>query len=213
MKKIILGFLFFVTTLIRADISTTSVSVAGHSTTNSLIFSMAVPSGSNRILGVYVLSFMSTNSAPVVKIGGVNLTLARSAPDINPDVFFFYMVNPPVGTNNVLVSNLTQYGGVAQAVVWNGVNQITPFGNIVVDDASNNIFPRTVTTPTGSVVWDFMAGAYGGMGAGQTAINQNLGTYYAQSSVKPSAGAITPMTWTVGEEIVGYLAVPLLVAP
>lgn len=104
-------------------------------TTTSLSISNTTPTGNNRFLYVWVgLGGSQTNTVTSVTYGGVNLTLAASASDpaIDNRAQVYYLVNPPVGTADVVVTVSNNWGinrtGAVIAANFENVDLLNPIG-------------------------------------------------------------------------------------
>jgi uncharacterized repeat protein (TIGR01451 family) len=104
-------------------------------TTTSLSISKTTPTGNNRFLYVWVgLGGSQTNTVTSVTYGGANLTLAASASDpaIDNRAQVYYLVNPPVGTADVVVTVSNNWGinrtGAVIAANFENVDLLNPIG-------------------------------------------------------------------------------------
>lgn len=122
--------------------------LGGGTPTNS--FSHTIASGSNRILIVTVATYSANMGITVngVTYSGVSLTKLRSdrsslgSSGVTSDIW--YLINPPVGTANVVVTHSTIVQTVIGAHSYTGVDQTTPF------EASNGNTGTTVADTTTS---------------------------------------------------------------
>lgn len=117
----------------------------------SLAFSHTVAARSNRLLLVGV-SYRDGNQALLgVSSGGRSLTRlgAMNAPGNQNRVEVWYLVAPPAGTANVLVTMEKGRDVVAGALSFTGVDQAAPFG--VLASAANQTSSACVTLPAASV--------------------------------------------------------------
>jgi hypothetical protein len=117
----------------------------------SSTFAHTVPAGANRLLVVAVM-IDAVDDATGVTYGGSPLTLeldmgiAGGCSDCQR-VEIYYMVAPPVGTADVVVTfgSDTLYQGVA-AVNFTGVDQSDPIGATATTRSTGNTISRSITT-------------------------------------------------------------------
>jgi hypothetical protein len=197
-------------------LSTSAISGTATTTGTSMTLSVTVPAGSNRLLAVYIGDQGGFGTVSVT-YGGVPLTMAVEG--VQAIARLYYLVAPAVGTDNLIATGLTANTpfSVMKAVVFNGANQSTPFGTILnVDTLFGLSFPQTVTTPTGSIVFDFQSGVSSepntpGTGQ-QIVLSTPTVTPFYTSSVKKRTGATTNMTWADDGGNPDYIAAPVLEA-
>ena len=118
---------------------------------SSATFAHTVAAGLNRVLIVMIHIGPDGISATDVEYGGLDLTLAVSrdgadGADGETHTELWYLVSPPVGTANVVVtySATTRSDGIA-ALTYNGVDQASPIG------ATNSATAATGTDATVSI--------------------------------------------------------------
>jgi uncharacterized repeat protein (TIGR01451 family) len=112
------------------------------------------------------------------------------------------LVNPPVGTANVVVgfSRANADGAVVGVTTFTGVSQATPYGAFAANRGSGTTLSLTVASAAGELVFDtatLRSQALNAVGAGQT---ERWRTYFnsrvgAGGSTEPGAASVT-MTWT-----------------
>lgn len=127
---------------------------------SSLSISFTVTSGNDRILIVRGSRFVAgSGSISSVTYGGAPLTNLASVefPDLGGDygAEFWYLLNPSVGTANVVVTpNATGHDLTFGVDQWNGVHQSTPFGTPVTATGINTSTQPSVTvaSATGEMV-------------------------------------------------------------
>ncbi|HEX9636205.1 MAG TPA: hypothetical protein VGB99_01630, partial [Acidobacteriota bacterium] len=113
------------------------ISVNGVSSTTgdtaSLTFSHTVGSSTNRILIVGTAHRDGTRTITGVTYGGAALTLIGEevGPSTANRVTLWYLIAPPEGTANVVVSVSSKSKIVAGAVSYNNVHQTVPLGSFV----------------------------------------------------------------------------------
>jgi hypothetical protein len=198
------------------NLSTTSIA-AGSTTGTSITVSVTVPAGANRLLTAYV-GDNSGFGTVTVTYGGVALTQAVEG--LTGVSRLYYLTAPAVGTANLVVSGLIANvsSSALAAVVWKNANQLSPFGTILNPDTIFGLtFPQTVTTPDGSIVFDFQSGVSStpnSPGAGQQVVlSTPTVTPLYTSSLKVRTGATTTMTWVDDGGNPDYIAAPVRVAP
>ena len=129
---------------------------AASNTTNSITFAHTVLEGSNKVLVLCTAARDTVaGDIPVLSAtrGGVALTKVRHDRIALPasDSFgseIWYLKNPPVGTANLVVtwtSPLSSYG-IANAIVFNGVNQTTPIDAHTGNTGTTAALSSSITT-------------------------------------------------------------------
>jgi uncharacterized repeat protein (TIGR01451 family) len=195
-----------VVTIVSPQGSPSFVSGANATATNvsTMFWSHTVPSGANRLL-LAGFSF-GDNSKTVLSVtcGGTNLSfVGRSA--VYRGVELWSLVNPPVGTANIVAT----WSGKADTVLWSAsftnVDQTSPLGSFQSASAQSTTPSLTVGSATGNLVVDILA-ATGDAGtltadANQTTIAaDNTGTAGGNArgggSYKTGASSVT-MSWTL----------------
>jgi uncharacterized repeat protein (TIGR01451 family) len=205
------------------------------SSTGSVTLSHTTGTGSNRLLLVGV-SFqkngVTDRQVSTVTYSGQSLTRAgfgQNAADAEDRAEIWYLMNPPSGTANVVV---TMTGAsnpesiVVGATTFTGVHQTTPLGTAVgtgVPDGSGAGSPSvTVASATGQLVFDTVAvdqGATLSENSGQTQrwdVSTGTGTEDTRGAASTKAGAASvTMAWTSGDTSQAWaiVAVPIRPAP
>ncbi|MDQ8023504.1 MAG: DUF4347 domain-containing protein, partial [Moraxellaceae bacterium] len=185
--------------------STTSAATSTSGAT-SLSWSHTVAAGSDRML---VVSIAARNDGPVdtVTYGGQALTRLSSV--IGDGVVvaeIWYLLNPTVGSANVVISLGSTHEFVAGATNFTGVDQTTPFGTVKTDadDGSTNS-SASVSSAAGDVVIDVIAlrqqDGTPSIGGGQSLLwTERVGNSSADptgaSSYEIASGSSTSMTWS-----------------
>jgi hypothetical protein len=180
---------------------------AGHGgwETNTLAWNMVINAGDNRLLTVIVAK-RAIGAVTSVTFNGVAMTLLGatqygSGADA-PRVELWYMLAPPVGTYQVLVTLPGNDRFTARAVSFANVSQVSPFGEVkTATGASGTNASTTVAAETSGLVLDGLshrASTAATPGAGQTSVfNMNSdGFWRGQGSYKAGAASVT-MGWTV----------------
>jgi large repetitive protein len=184
----------------------------------SATFSHVTTAGPNRLMLVGISLNRGTGGStfetptnvtyagtPLTFVGGrTNLTSQEAV------VYLFALVNPPAGTNNVVVNwNQTQVDGdVAGCATFTNVNQAAPYGAFFSNTGTSTSVSLTVNSAPGELVFDTLGlrssnfGASGSPGADQTSIWK---TYYngriaAGASTQPGAASVTN-TWTSASSV------------
>lgn len=124
-----------------------------------MTFSHTINSGSNRILivavaaggtGANVVTGATFNSVSMTQVPDA---VAASLAGTFDDVKMYYLINPPVGTYNVVVSKDTTPGFLwAAASSYNGVNQSTPF--LPTSGTGGNVTNTTQSLSRTTQYWD-----------------------------------------------------------
>ncbi len=180
-----------------ASSGSSPITVANHS----------VGSGNGRLLMVGISQGeKNLRAVTSVTYGGTPLTVIGTAQfDDKFRVNMYYLLNPPTGTADVVV---TLSGTPEQAVVgvasFKEVNQTTPFGPFVSNDAEPSPATVDVTSASNELVFDTVAARPGStVGAGQTELwNINSGggdPVRGGGSTEPGAGTVT-MSWSINEK-------------
>jgi hypothetical protein len=156
-----------------------SVQAGSASGSTSLTWSHTVTSaGSDRILIVGVgVDQNQTCCATVtgVTYGGVSMTLVPGGTSTRSGATrseLWYLLNPPAGANNVVVTLSGSADVRAGATSYTGVNQSTPFGTAASATGDSSTASVNVSSAAGELVVDHASlestSAYFTVGAGQT---------------------------------------------
>lgn len=191
------------------DATITSLSTNAGQTTLS-----HTTSGSNRLLVVAVALYdASIWNVSSVAYKGVAMTSAGSqaSPGGSFRVYVFYLVNPALGANNVVVN----YNGFAPETVvtatsFTGVDQLAPVGTFVSANGGSNPVSLSVTSEPNGMVVDALAIAVSGItatvGSGQTQRwNQSGSVINSAGSTEPGAASVV-MDWTLNGSVSWILA-------
>ncbi len=182
----------------------------------TLSVSHTIGSGANRILVVGVAS----EREPVLSAtyAGQSLTKIGSQDDPANEsrAELWYLLNPPVGTANVVVTLSNNRETVIGATSWTGVNQTTPLGTLSTANGNSGTASVNVASATGEVVVDVAANIDAGLltvGPGQTQHwNRNDVDVTGGHSNEPGAATVT-MSWAMPSDFWAIVAVPLKPAP
>lgn len=173
-----------------------SVSSTNGLNTNVLTWSHTVASGSDRALFVEISIGTTGTIANSVSYGGTALTLVGRSVTGTVPVEIWRLLNPTVGTANVVVTLSAATSVVAGATTYNGVNQSSPvrtfysaFGN------STNSSVTVVDSAAGDLVIDVQSWAGrpsgGTVGPGQTLNWAQVNTSITSSSTsEPGAASV-----------------------
>ncbi|MDP2632263.1 MAG: hypothetical protein Q8P25_00880 [Candidatus Curtissbacteria bacterium] len=185
--------------------------------TNSLSFNHTVTTnGANRILTVGVAAELSGGATITgVTYSSTSLSLVQGVSFGNSRrVELWRLVNPPTGTNSVVVSLSASKGVTAGAMSFTGVNQLTPFGTVATNTSTSNAVTVDVTSAKGEMVIDAVgveSVAVSSVGAGQTQrynVQQGVEATGA-GSTEEGAGTVT-MSWGLAATANwGTIGVPL----
>jgi hypothetical protein len=207
-----------------------SAQAGSSSGSTSLTWSHTVTSaGSDRILivGVGVDQNQSCcRTVTGVTYGGVSMAVVPSGISTNANRTrseLWYLVNPPTGTNNVVVTLSGSADVRAGATSYTGVNQATPLGTAIgATGSSSTASVSGVSSAAGELVVDAAAlestsSYFTAPGAGQTSRYTSHGTDGGGSnnnvpiagSSEPGAASVT-MSWSMeASKAWAIVAVPL----
>ncbi len=167
---------------------------------NSLSWSHTVASGSDRVL--YVTLAIDGLGAGVnsVTYGGVNLTQVGRTSG-NHAVEIWRLVNPSVGTANVIVSLGGTTAVKGGAVTYNGVDQATPNGTYASATGTGTTATVNVSSATGKLVlditnWDNNPTGYT-IGANQSSVWSLTNTDHRGVTTTENGAATVTMSSTV----------------
>lgn len=167
--------------------------------------SVSVSSGPNRMMLVGV----STKDGKVISIsyGGIPLTLVGFIDGTNggsnsAEIYVYRLINPPVGTANVVVTLDADYkkGIVVGATNFYGVNQTTPLGTFISASFTNTStnFDLDVPSSIGDIVYDISNIRNASQTSSQTVLhNINTGSEVnGGASYKTGLTSSSLMRWT-----------------
>ncbi len=173
----------------------------------TLTLSHTIANNPARLL-VVGLSINKSNLDPITGFtyDGAPLTLLDSQSTGNFTAAIYYMVNPPVGTANIVATN----SGSAverdmQAYDFYGVDVTNPFRNTTkeAENSTANPFVTSldVTTVANDIAIDILAQddeKAMTVGASQTErMNSTAGNYHSASSQETASGTTTTMSWSI----------------
>ena len=166
----------------------------------SLTWSHTVASGSNRALFVTLAIDGLGAGVNSVTYGGVALTQVGRTTG-NHAVEIWRLVNPTVGTGNIVVSLGATTDIKGGAVTYNGVDQTTPTGTYVGATGTGTTASVNVSSTTGSLVlditnWDNNPSGYT-TGSGQSDVWNLTNTGHRGISTTEAGAATVTMSSTV----------------
>ncbi len=165
----------------------------------SLTWSHTVASGTDRALFVELAIDNLGANVTGVTYGGQALTqVGRTA--ANHAVEIWVLVNPTVGTANIVASFAGTTAATGGATAFNGVNQSTPAGTYAGASGIGNTASVTVSSAVDDLVidaqyWDGSAGIYT-LGEGQTQLWTKLSSQNEGISSSEAGAASVTMTGT-----------------
>lgn len=122
---------------------------SGSETTTTLTVSHTIAAGNNRILIVGQGARSNNHLLISATFNGEDLTLLETQLPVSGYMRFFYMVNPPVGTYDI-VTEIDQFINHVQAnASYSGVDQLDPidvFAKSQDDSGSSNTIEQELTT-------------------------------------------------------------------
>ena len=190
------------------NLSIDATTTAGASNTSSLTWSHTVGTDANRMLLVSA-GWQKPGGGDLTNItsvtyNGVNLTRLITYADPfywGPELW--YLLNPPTGAHNVVITYGTSQPDVAvgAATSFFGVNQSSPFNTPAVTETNASPISLTVSSATSDLVYSvlnvgFQDANTPSAGAGQTSVFTKSQTgggvnCYLAGSTKPGAASVT----------------------
>ena len=210
-----LAVLFLIGTFCLASASPALAAVAldarsvapGTGTTQTLSHTVGI--GADRVLIVGVSIYNANKSVTSLTYGGTALTrigfLDGGTGSNDRRMEMWRLINPPIGTANVVVTFSTSAKAVIGAASFFGVNTTTPHGTFTSNEGNTNLATLTVPSAAGELVIDCMAAqgnaATATVGAGQTQLWNDFtrsvgGAVVGTSSTEPGAASVA-MTWNL----------------
>ncbi|HET6349682.1 MAG TPA: hypothetical protein VFH88_11425 [Candidatus Krumholzibacteria bacterium] len=163
----------------------------------------------DRVMLVGVSLYNSSKAVTSCTYGGTALTrlgfLDGGSGSNDRRVEMWMLVNPPAGTNNVVVSFASSAKAVVGVATLFGVDQTTPSGPFVSNEANTNVATLTVPSAAGEMVIDCMSvagnAATATVGPGQTSLwndfsRNNGGAVVGTASAEAGAPSVA-MTWNL----------------
>ena len=192
--------------------------------TTSLTYSYTVGTSLNRLLVVNLIGDSSADDITSVTCAGIPMTFAGKvqAPASNNWQYFYYLLNPPSGTNNIVATAASQHYLISQAASWFNVRQTAQ-----PDAFTTNTLPATNTSATTSLktiaagslvvqgVWSFGRLA-AGTGATPIVIDAAIGgaaIFASSGSPVSPAGSVNMTTMSDGTMSTGVIMVSFAPAP
>ena len=208
-------------TLSTARAAITVVNASSGVGTTTTTVSHTVSNGTGRILvvgvGIDDVGFTITGAT----YGGTALTLIGTKQSANSRMALYYLINPTVGTANVVITISAGVTDVAVgAVSLTEVDQTTPLGTFASAAGTNTAAPSvTVSSATGELVLETVSikspPSPGTLGSGQTSwwSIYNSGLHSSAGSTKSGASSVTMSRTLTGNGNWAIGAVPLKPAP
>jgi uncharacterized repeat protein (TIGR01451 family) len=174
-------------------------------------FPHTVGVGINRVMIVGVSVFNSNKTVTSVTYAGQPLTrvgfLDGGSGSDDRRMEMWRLVNPPMGTANVIMTMSSSAKVVVGAASFFGVNTAAPHGAFASNEAKTNLATLVVPSAAGELVIDCMAvqgnAATATVGAGQTQLWNDFtrsvgGAVVGAASTEPGAASVT-MTWSLAK--------------
>lgn len=124
----------------------------GNATATSLTFSYTVGAGSKRLLVVVVVGDHLTDDVTGVTYAGAAMTLAAKLTGAggasNRWLYFFYLVGPASGANNVIISASSSHFLAGGAADYAGVNAVSQPDATTTNAGGSNITSLTTSITT-----------------------------------------------------------------
>jgi len=191
--------------------------------TTSLTYPYTVGSGSNRLLVVNLIGDTSTDDISSVTYAGVAMTLlGKVQGPANNWQYLYYLVNPPSGSNSIVVKAISPHYLISQAASWYNVNQAAQpdaFTTNTAAVASTSITTSLTTVATGALVVQGLW-SYGHLaaGAGATPILTDTafdgaGIFVSSGSPVSPAGNVSMTTISDGASSTGVIMASFAPAP
>jgi uncharacterized repeat protein (TIGR01451 family) len=178
-------------------------------TGTSITLSHTVGIGTDRVLIVGVSIFNANKNVTSLTYGGTALTrigfLDGGTGSNDRRMEMWRMINPPIGTANVVVRFSTSAKAVIGAASFFGVNTTAPHGAFTSNEGNTNLAIVTVPSAAGELVIDCMAvqgnATTATVGAGQTQLWNDYtrsvgGAVAGTASTEPGAPSVA-MTWNL----------------
>src|SRR5688572_24220878 len=177
----------------------------GTGTTQTLSHTIGV--GMDRVLIVGVSVYNANKMVTSLTYGGTALTrigfLDGGTGSNDRRMEMWRMIDPPIGTANVVVTFSTSAKAVIGAASFFGVNTTAPHGAFTSNEGNTNLATVTVPSAPGELVIDCMAvqgnATTATVGAGQTQLWNDYtrsvgGAVAGTASTEPGAASVA-MTW------------------
>ncbi len=191
-------------------------------------FPHTVGVGTDRVLIVGVSIFNATKTVTGLTYAGQPLTrigfLDGGTGSNDRRVEMWRLVNPPIGTANVVVSMSSSSKTVVGAASFFGVDAVAPHGPFVSNEASTNLATVTVPSAAGELVIDCLSvqgnAAPVVVGPGQAQLWNDFtravgGAVLGAASTEPGAPSVT-MTWGLASTqywVMGAVALKPVIRP
>jgi uncharacterized repeat protein (TIGR01451 family) len=165
--------------------------------------------GNDRILIVGVSTFNANKTVTAMTYAGQSMTrigfLDGGTGSNDRRMEMWRLVNPPLGTANVVVTMSSSSKTVVGAASFFGVDPTTPHGAFVSNEANTNLATLAVPSAVGELVIDCLSvqgnAATALVGPGQTQLWNDFtravgGAVVGAASTEPGAASVT-MTWSL----------------
>lgn len=170
-------------------------------------------SGTDRLLVVAISQGNVNSPVATITYGGTPLTALGTESAGPPRIEMWSLVDPPVGTADVVVtfSGTPSDGAVVGVMNLTNVNQTTPLGPFV-SNAGNGAASVDVTSAEGELVIDVIAkdnAVAPAVGSGQTERWNNAfsNSAYGALSTRPGAKTVTMAWWSADDWAIGAVSV------
>ncbi|HEX6790438.1 MAG TPA: hypothetical protein VF247_03930 [Candidatus Krumholzibacteria bacterium] len=206
-------FLALVASAIFSRPAAGSIAHGGHSavtgTGTSITFTHTVPIGMDRVMIVGVSTYNSNKPVTSLTYAGVALTrigfLDGGTGSNDRRIEMWQLINPPIGTADVVVRFSSSAKAVIGTACFFGVDTTNPHGAFTSNEGRTALATVSVPSAVGELVIDCMGvqgnAATATVGAGQTQLwndftRSNGGAVVGTASTEPGAGSVT-MTWNL----------------
>ncbi len=169
-------------------------------------------SGTDRLLVVGISQGNLNSPVASLTYGGTPLTALGTESAGPPRIEMWYLLDPPVGTADVVVtfSGTPSDGAVVGVMNLTNVNQTTPLGPFV-SNAGNGTASVDVTSAEGELVIDVLAKDTPNspaVGSGQTKKwSQAFNNAHGALSTRPGAETVTMAWWSADNWAIGAVSV------
>jgi len=179
-------------------------STSSQATASGTSLTVSKTSAGDYRLGLVALSVYGANKPDNLSItwGGVAMIHLASWNDnyaANRKVIWYYIIDPPTASTNVVSSWTTAASAVMNVTTFKDVDPFNPFGTVATASGSSGTTTVNVTAEVGDLVIDGTINETGGktVGVGQTQIYNNGGAnYYSLGSYEVATGTTVTMSWT-----------------
>lgn len=191
--------------------------------TSSLTYSYTVGAGPNRLLVVNLIGDTAADDISSVTYAGAAMTLiAKVQAPSNDWQYLYYLLNPPSGTNNIVVTAASSHYLISEAASWYNVKQTAQPDAFTTNTAGVGAtsFTTSLTTVASGALIVQGLWSYGHLaaGAGATPIITDAafdagGIFASSGSPVSPAGNITMTTISDGAASSGVVMASFAPAP